>query len=123
MIIDINEIKVNGVDYVRKDSIAITAVNTDGKPYVIVRSADSGCHAGYLKKEEGNKITLIQSRRLWYWAGAASLSQLAMEGTNQPKNCKFPCPVGEITIYGVCEKIQATNKAKESIEGVKSWEA
>lgn len=90
-------------------------------PYVIIRSRDSGCHAGYLAAEDGNTMTLTKSRRLWYWSGAASLSQLAMEGVKDPENCKFPQCVDSITVYGVCEKIPATESARLSIEGTPVW--
>jgi hypothetical protein len=114
-------ISIDGVDYVRADQQQKPAHNTDGKPYVVVRSRDSGAHAGYLIKENGNTLTLTQSRRLWYWDGAATLSQIAIDGVAKPNECKFPEALGEITIYGCCEKIAATEKAQKSIEGVKPW--
>lgn len=96
-------------------------MNQSNGQYVIIRSRDSGCHAGHLVKEEGTTITLKDARRLWYWDGAATLSQLAMEGVKNPGECKFPCPVDEITVYGVCEKIPATAASKASIESVPVW--
>lgn len=91
--------------------------------YVIIRSRDSGCHAGYLESERGTTITLTNARRIWYWAGAATLSQLATDGTSRPQACKFPCAVERITIYGVCEKLQVSAQAKASIERVPVWTA
>jgi len=115
-------IKLDDVEYVRLDSIKSTpATNPEGLPYVVIRSRDSGCHAGFLKEEEGNNLTLVESIRLWFWSGAATLSQLAEEGVTKPEDCKFGMPVSEITVYGCCEKIQATTKARKSITGVKSW--
>jgi len=118
-------LELNGVKYVREDSVNnnAPAKDLDGMKYVVIRSRDSGCHAGYLKSEDGTTITLVDSRRLWYWSGAASLSQLAMEGVSNPDDCKFPCTVDEITVYSVCEKIAVTSKAQKSIEGVKVWSA
>ena len=60
-------------------------------------------------------------RRLWYWDGAASLSQLAVNGTVAPNNCKFTVVVPETTILGVIEIIPCTDKAIASIEGVAVW--
>jgi hypothetical protein len=116
-------IKIDEVEYVRKDAQNAPSKPLDGKEYVVIRSKDSGCHAGYLESEDGTTITLINSRRLWYWSGAASLSQLAMEGVSNPKDCKFPCAVDSITVYSVCEKISTTAKAQSSIEGVEVWKA
>lgn len=59
--------------------------------YVIVRTYSAGVFAGELESRTGQEVVLRNARRIWYWSGAASLSQLAMEGTKDPANCKFPC--------------------------------
>ncbi len=89
--------------------------------YVIVRGDRSGVFAGYLKKREGREVTLTKVRRLWYWDGAASLSQLAESGISKPENCKFPESVKEILILDVIEILNATPNAKKIIEDVKVW--
>ncbi len=114
-------IEVDGVQYVRADSITTEAPKLDGMKYVIVRSYDAGCFAGYLESKEGQEVKLRNARRLWYWDGAASLSQLAMEGTTKPENCKFPCEVSFIELNKVCEVIDATEQAQESINSVAIW--
>ena len=63
----------------------------DSLPYVIVRSHTAGVHAGYLSNREGDRITLLQSRRLWRWCGA-SLSQVANYGPADGDN-RFGGPV------------------------------
>jgi len=93
------------------------------KQYVIVRTYSAGVFAGYLEKREGKEVTLSSARRLWYWEGAASLSQLAMEGVKRPNSCKFPCEVDEVLLTEAIEIINATEEAKKSIAGVKVWEA
>lgn len=96
------------------------------RKYVIVRTYAMGVFAGFLDAEstETKKI-LNDARRLWYWDGAASLSQLAMEGTSRPKNCKFPAAVErvELTSPQGFEVLDVTDKAKESILGVAEWRA
>ena len=118
---DINEIEVNGVQYVKKGADSPSKLSVEGLPYVVIRSRDAGCHAGFLKSEDGNNITLLNSRRLWYWSGASTLSQLAEEGVKNPDECKMPQEVSCITIYGACEKILATENCFESLKGVKVW--
>jgi hypothetical protein len=61
------------------------------------------------------------ARRLWYWDGASSLSQLAMEGVKKPENCKFPCEVARIELTEAIEIIDCTEEAKQSIAGVPVW--
>lgn len=89
--------------------------------YVIVRTYSAGVFAGYLEERKGKEVTLTNARRIFYWDGAASLSQLAMEGTNKPDNCKFPIPVDRIILTEAIEIIGVTPTAKKSIEGVKIW--
>lgn len=89
--------------------------------YVIVRTVYAGVFAGYLKEKNKDEVELINARRLWYWKGAASLSQLAMEGVSCPKECKFPCEVSKITVLGVIEILDVTCQAKKSISEVPIW--
>ncbi len=90
--------------------------------YVIVRTYSAGVFSGYLEKREGREVTLKNARRLWYWDGAASLSQLAMEGVKKPENCKFPCEVDEILLLEAIEIIDCTKNAQESIKNVSVWQ-
>lgn len=116
-------IVINGVEYVRADSIPnVPAEPLDGMPYCMVRTYSAGVFAGYIESREGKEATLRNARRIWYWDGAASLSQLATDGTSKPKNCKFPCPVDRVTLTEVIEIIPITEKAKKSIEEVPVWQ-
>ncbi len=112
---------IDDVKYVRADAVKAPAENFDGLKYVIIRSYDAGCFAGYLVEKKDRNVKLKKARRLWYWDGAASLSQLAMEGVNKPDSCKFPCEVDNIEIDNVCEVIDATHTAQESINNVPVW--
>ena len=84
---------------------------------VIIRGDRSGVEFGELVEQNGSVVTLKNARRLWYWAGAASLSQLAMDGTKRPQDCKFTVTVSSITILAAVEIIPCTDKAIKSIEG------
>ena len=88
---------------------------------VIVRGDRSGVEFGELVAQEGREVTLKNARRIWYWNGAASLSQLAKDGTSKPDSCKFTVFVDSITILDAIEIIPCTDKAIKSIEGVKEW--
>ena len=89
--------------------------------YVIVRTYSAGVFAGILNKREGKEATLTNARRLWYWAGAASLSQLAMSGTTKPESCKFPVAVTEVILTEVIELLAVSDEARKSIEEVPVW--
>lgn len=91
--------------------------------YVIVRTYSAGVFAGHLESRSGQEVVLTKARRLWYWDGAASLSQLAMEGTSKPNKCKFPCEVARVTLIQAIEILDVTPAAKESIAKVPVWSA
>ena len=89
--------------------------------YCIVRGNNSGVFAGTVKEIEGQQVLMENVRRIWYWDGAASISQLAKSGTTSPKNCKFTVSVDTALITDVIEIIPCTEKAVQSIEAVKEW--
>ena len=115
-----DKITIDGRDYIPADSAPAPQAELDGLPYVVIRSANSGAHAGYMVRRDGGEVELTAARRLWYWSGAASLSQLALEGVKNPDECKFPPPIN-ITVLGVCEVIEGSEAARDSIEGVEPW--
>lgn len=87
----------------------------------IVRGDRSGVFYGDITSRDGREVTISNVRRLWYWNGAASLSQLAAEGVKKPGNCKFTMTVSSITILDAIELLPCTEEAEKSIEGVKEW--
>lgn len=88
---------------------------------VIIRGSRSGVEFGTLVAQNGSEVTLENARRIWYWSGAASLSQLAKDGTMNPNGCKFTVTVDSITILDAIEIIPCTDKAIKSIEEVSVW--
>lgn len=94
--------------------------NNIGKK-VIIRGSRSGVEFGTLVAKNGSEVTLENARRIWYWSGAASLSQLAKDGTTNPNGCKFTVTVDSITILDAIEIIPCTDKAIKSIEEVYTW--
>jgi len=94
-----------------------------GMKYCIVRTHSAGVFAGYIESREGQEVVMRDSRSIWYWDGACGLSQLAVEGTKKPENCKFTVSVPRRELLYVVEIIECTQKAKDSIEGVKIWKS
>jgi len=115
-------VEINGKKYIPADSVqAEKAESLNGMKHVIVRTYSAGVFAGYLQKQDGKRVVLRSARRLWYWDGAASLSQLAMDGVSKPDNCKFPCEVDRVELLEAIEILDTTAKSKASIDGVKIW--
>ena len=109
---------IDGVEYTPTNKMAETR---DGMKYVIVRTYSAGVFAGYLESRNGQEVVMRDARRLWYWTGAASLSQLAMEGSSDPNNCKYPCAVDRVELLQVIEILDCTKKAQKNIEETPIW--
>lgn len=92
---------------------------------VIIRASRAGVFFGTLSDKQytpaGVEVKLQNSRRLWYWSGAASLSQLATEGVKNPEECKFSVVVPSHIVEQVIEIIPCSEDAIKSIESVKVW--
>ena len=114
-------LKIDDVEYIRKDSVRAAAPKRDGMEYCVVRTYSAGVHAGYLSVRDGREVELVDSRRLWYWSGACSLSQLAMEGVKNPEPCKFAMEIPRITLTEAVEIIPCTADAAKNIQGVPVW--
>lgn len=120
---DIVELEVNGQKYVLKSSVNDNgpAPMKDGMKYVIVRTQSAGVFAGFLESRTGQEVVIRAARRIFYWDGAASLSELATRGTSKPGNCKFPAAVDKIELLQAIEILDVTSLAQKSIESVAVW--
>lgn len=123
-----NEIEVNGRLFVLKSSIPAASKMAQPKnkmPFVMIRSYGSGVHFGYLKSKKAigdmYAVELIDSRRVYKWSGACSLSQLAAEGTKDAGNCQIAMTLPLIEVTSVIEIIPITEEAKINLEGVVVW--
>lgn len=109
---------INGIEYIPKEQ------KTEGLPYVIIRTYSAGVHMGYLNKKEstlaGMEVELINSRRLYSWAGAYTLSDLAMSGTAFPEKCKFTQEVNSICLLAI-EIIPVSKIGFNSLTSVNIW--
>jgi len=114
-------ISIDGVDYVRADSNKL-AEDLDGMKYCVIRTYSAGVHIGYVKdfgEKHPQHMTLVNSRRLHYWSGAASLSQVAMDGVDDTSRIAIALP--EIELTDVIEVIPCSEKAAEFFRGAKEW--
>lgn len=87
----------------------------------IIRGDRSGVFYGEIASRNGQEVTIRNCRRLWYWNGAASLSQLAMEGVKYPRDCKLMVTVDELTVLDAIELIPCTEAACANIEALAEW--
>lgn len=91
------------------------------KQKFIVRCDKAGVFYGEIEERNGREVKMRNVRCLWYWDGAATLLQLAAEGTAKPDNCKFTMTIDSLKVLDAIEIIPCTAKAIKSIEGVEKW--
>lgn len=116
---DQNIITINGIDYV---PVSKRHTNTDGLVYSMVRTYSAGVFAGYYKRGATSKeATVYEAKRIHFWEGAASLSELAQRGTSLPEKCRIPMPVSEVYLTEVIEVIPMTKGAIETLNKVPVW--
>jgi hypothetical protein len=100
----------------------VASISSDmiGK-YCIVRSRDSGVHAGVVVAHSGDQVRLKDSRRLWYWKALKNHTLTAVglhgicEGRISPVN-------PDLIVIGACEISPCSDAARTSIEGFPSHE-
>lgn len=90
-------------------------------PYVLVRTYSAGVHFGKLKKRDGQEVTLEDSRRIWRWKGANTLSELSLRGADQDWT-RISEPVPSILLLQSIEVIPVSPEAKKNLS-VSRWGA
>lgn len=113
-----DRIVVDGQEY---QAVMDLADDSDGSPYVIVRTRSAGVFAGYLANRNGMEGRVENARRLWYWSGASTLSELAARGPATPGACKFPIALPFVDLTEIIEVLPVSKTAKLAIDSVVEW--
>ena len=87
---------------------------------VIIRADRAGVFYGTIVRKDGNEVEPKDCRRIWYWDGAASLSEIAVSGVKH-ETSKITVTVESIVILGVIEIITCTEEAIKNIESAPVW--
>ena len=107
--------------FARIEEIKEKEKNQMEKQKYIVRCDRAGVFYGEIEGRNGKEIKMRNVRCIWYWDGAATLLQLAAEGTTNPNNCKFTMTIDSLEVLDAIEIIPCTDRAIKSIEAVKEW--
>lgn len=86
--------------------------------FVLVRTYSAGVHFGTLAKREGREVTLSGARRLWSWAGANTLNEVALRGVGDGSRVSEPVP--SILLLEAIEVIPCSLAAQANLVG-QSW--
>ena len=86
--------------------------------HVVVRTYSAGVHIGTLVELEGKAALLRDSRRLWKWGGAFTLSEVATTGIN-PSQSRMSVSIPDIVLTEVIELIPTTEAARVTFDATK----
>lgn len=113
-------IELNGKKYYSEKPQAYSPTE-----YKVVRSYAAGVFYGVIESRQDSKsglsVIMKDARRIYYWSGASTLSQLSAEGVKRPLECKFPQKVDRVELMNVVEILDLTEEAKESLDAVAIW--
>ena len=112
-------IEINGVEYVRKDSVK-SQEPIDLSNIMLIRTYSAGVHFGIVESKTETEVVLSNSRRLHYWDGACSLSQVALDGVDLNES-RIAMVLPKITLNGWIEIIPMSEKAAKQMMGAAPW--
>ena len=80
--------------------------------YCVIRAARSGVHVGVLSAVNGDSVVLSDTRHIWSWSGALTVSDIAVGGITGGK-ISAATPTNEIS--EVIEKIPCSEAAERCL--------
>lgn len=83
--------------------------------HVIVRTYSAGVFVGVVKNIHEDKIILDESRRIWKWEGAFTLSEISEYGLDSKKS-RMSCKKNDHYIPKFIEIVPTTRKARETFD-------
>lgn len=89
-----------------------------GKP-VIIRTYSAGVHYGILDARQGAEVRLKDTRRIWCWDKAFTLSKVATDGLDTDSS-KLSVTIPEIILTEAIEIIPVSEKAASILSSVKA---
>ncbi len=91
---------------------------TQGNPYIgqvcVIRTYSAGVHVGEVVAQNGTEVDLKNSRRIWSWKGAFTLSEVATRGIENAS--RVACVVPALRLTQAIEIIPCSPDAIKSIE-------
>lgn len=89
--------------------------------YYIVRGDRSGVFFGQVAARNGQEVELRNVRKIWYWDGACAVEQLAVDGVENPSECKLTVVVPEMVVTDAIQIIPCSDGAAKILSEVKVW--
>lgn len=81
--------------------------------FVIIRTRSAGVHTGFLLEWSGTAVQLGEARRIWSWAGAFTLNEIALRGCAEESRISEAVPL--IALTEAIEIIPCTPEAQDNL--------
>ena len=88
---------------------------------VIIRTYSAGVHYGILNKVDNDVVELLNARRIHYWNGANSLTDIALGGISDKVTSRITKKLPSIILQNVIEIIECTDVAIEDLDNFPEW--
>ncbi len=89
----------------------------------VVRCKNSGVFYGTFQWLEGTLCLLTDVQNIWYWAGAATILQLATDGVALPDETKITIKVSRLVVTDAVEIVPCTEKATQCLDNITPWKS
>lgn len=85
----------------------------------IIRTDRAGVFYAEIAKRRGNEADLVNARRIYSWSGAATCSQISVDGVSPSSRITLAVPT--MTVLGIIEFHPCSDKACASLDSVPEW--
>lgn len=108
------------LDKLKQGNVTVDTTEPD-LPYVLIRTYSAGVHAGYLERldEETQTVNLRNARRIRYWTGAFTLSEISISGVD--KDSRLSEEVDKIILLEAIEVLYVTETAKGILRKIPAY--
>lgn len=90
---------------------------------IIARIDRAGVFHGTLAAKDAETTTMTDVRRIYYWRGALSVTDMSVTGVKAGSKVTVPAKRVEFETTKVVELIECTDEASKSIESIEPWKA
>ena len=90
---------------------------------IIARIERAGVFHGVLDYKDAEITRMTHVRRIYYWQGALSVTDMAVNGISAASKVTVPASVVEFDTPQVVELIECSNEASQVIENITPWKA
>ena len=87
--------------------------------YCVIRCRDAGVHAGEYVSHQNREVVLKNSRRIWQFVGAQTLSEVAVYGAKPASKIAPVLPL--VVLCDVCEIIPCSEVGEAFIRGAAEY--